>query len=216
MRFRGTGRGSGGIRFKRRLSVEWRTEEYCESAVVGAVGDLVEATAFGDPCASPARGPFEVGGVRFVGMRESEAFSLASSTGRLHEVVDGPFFADRPGEGPADPGLRALGALGAWVPNLPGGESLELEVSGLALDGEYELRLAFHDGRGRGADRMVIDPGGLAVGADGPIVVVGSFVAPTETVTVRVSTADARAPYVNAAVLRAGRRTPPATFAFTR
>lgn len=216
MRFRGTGRGSGKIRFKRRLNVEWRVEDYSELSVAAGGGDLIEAVTFGDPCASPAKGSFSVGGVEFFPFRASTVFKLASSTGRVHEVVDGPFFAQRVGSQTDRLELSSLGTLGAWVPNLPPGEFLSLEMRDLVPDAEYEARLVFHDGRGRASSKIRVEPGGLTFETLAPLVVVGRFVAPGNSVTLQIYSETDRAPFVNAAVVRAGSKTPPATFAFTR
>jgi hypothetical protein len=192
VRFRRSGAG-GGLKLRRKLAVDWRIEgDVEEASAPGGEGIVALAVAFGDPRAVGA-GALELGGVGLQPWGRVDEVDLRASTRLGGDVVDGPFFGPR----------NALG-LGAWVPNLPSGESLHVDLSGLTPDEVYQVRFVFHDAKGRGTGAPTVSPGEFrAELVPGRVsVVVGTFVAPTDRATLTIGSADGRPPFVNAMVLR--------------
>lgn len=194
--------GSGGLRFRRSLAINWTIEPNVTSeSVVGKEGDLIHAIVFGDPYASFLCGPIALDETNFSYYKLAAHCDLQSSL-REHKLVDGPFF--KPRESSQAPELKALSSLGAWVNNLPMGSSLILSVTNLVPDNVYQIRCMFIDGKNKVSPKFILEPGNYEVEYDRQkgCVVVGEFTAPSDKISIKITSTTNEPPHINAMTMR--------------
>lgn len=185
--------GSGGIKFKRKLSVDWIQQTITsESDVTGEEGTLERAYSFG------ADKPFYIGDVF---MNPAPDNVVLSSTGRVHKTASGPFFRSQDCNF-SEP-LTKVTTFGTWCPNLPIEEKLFIILNNLTTDGVYEARLTFSNGKKNGASKISIDDSPLINIETNPgSVVVARFVAAEKDTKISIKSLDGLPPFINALVLR--------------
>lgn len=185
--------GNGGIKFKRKLSVAWTQLPIASEAdIVGSEGTFERAYSFG------TTDKFSVHDCDFSPAPDS---IVASSLGRSHKVVSGPFFSS-PQSGFSEP-LINVTSRGAWCPNLPLEERILVFFRGLKVDNMYEARLVFSCGKKNGSSKICIDDNSLIdVPTEPGSVAVAKFIATKEEISVSIRSLDASPPFINAVVLR--------------
>lgn len=196
-------RKSGGIRLRRNLKPEWRTEVFeTRENVFGTDGELVKSILFGDPRAAGLPGTsITVSGVEFTNFRLIDRKMLQSSAGVVYKVTDGPFFTSPLGE--ASPEIQALTTLGAWLQNAPEDVGITIKLDDLESDGVYEIRLIFSNEESA-SHNLVITPNDHVIDTSASIaqIVVGRFIAPKDETAITIKSTDGKPPFINAMTLR--------------
>jgi len=193
--------GNGGLKFKRSLSIDWVTADLSPENLVGSDGILVHAIIFGDPYASNIKGPISILDISFCFFKTSSNINLASSTGRTHKIVDGPFF--RLYDQTID-NFKSLMSLGATAHNLPQEEWLDLTIKNLKPDKVYQINCAFFDEKNKVSPLITLNPGNHQIAYDRQqgCIAIGVFTAPTEEITIKISSLSIESPHINALVIR--------------
>lgn len=205
----------GSIKFRRKLNIKWELEEITsESSVIGDDGTVEKAIAFGDPL-TLTKDPLILNDTEFFYFRREGSTSISSSTGRLHKVVDGPFFKSF-NQSDISERSKILTSLGAWIPNLPNEEELIVKVDDIAADGVYEIRCIFSDGKSVGSKDISINSGErLVLPFDGGTVLKGQFISPESSLKLAIKSNDQLPPFINAIVMKRLGHTPRTTARFT-
>ena len=205
----------GSIKFRRKLSIAWDSEEInSEYSILGDDGILEKAIIFGDT-STLTNDPIILNDVEFTYFKRGAA-SITSSTGRLHKVVDGPFFKSI-NQNEISPSLKILTSVGSWIPNLPAEEEMIIRINDLTLDGIYEVRCVFSDGKNSGSkdisinleERMILP---FANGT----VTKGQFISSENSLRLAIKSNDNFPPFINAITLRRLGHEPRATIKFTK
>lgn len=193
--------GNGGLKFKRSLSIDWATVDLSPENLVGSDGILVHAITFGDPYASNTRGPISILNISFCFFKTLSNINLTSSTGRIHKIIDGPFFKlyDQTLDN-----FKSLMSLGAMTNNLPQEEWLDLTIKNLTPDKVYQINCAFFDEKKKASPLVTLNPGDHQIAYDRQqgCIAIGVFTAPTEEITIKISSLSIESPHINALVLR--------------
>jgi len=195
--------GSGGLRFKRNLTIKWTVEQNVSAeSIIGTNGKLVHAITFGDPYASPLQGPIILEETCFTYYKLTKHCNLQSSL-RDCKIVDGPFFKSKESE-QINSEIKALSACGAWADNLPSDSFLTLNITNLIPDNVYEIRCMFVDGKNKVSPRFILDPGNYEVEYDrqNGCIVIGKFTAPTDQISIKIKSTTNQPPHINAMTMR--------------
>lgn len=202
---------NGKLKFKRNLNLHWESLQIKNSSdVLGRLGSLERAILFSDPT-QISTDDIILNGTKFEMYSENE--KLTSSTGRLHKIVHGQFFKSQNEN--FEKTLIDLTSTGAWSPSLPDDEYLQLEISNLKEDVNYELRLIFSCGKRLGANSMTISPGDFKFNihqTDHSIVAIGKFISNENKIKLQLnSNVKGQPPFINSMVLRKLGESPKAT-----
>ena len=190
----------GSLKFKRSLNIVWELSLTLEeSSIIGHEGELERAVVFADPLQISHEG-IELSGTKF--RMHSKTENIVSSVGRAHKIVHGPFFKSENGN--LSEQILKLTSMGAWSPGLPKGESLNVTISNLSIDHEYEIRLTFSHGKKNGSRSIMIGPNDFEAKLSDSYVniVIGKFVANTSVLDLKIKSTDEGQPFINSLVLR--------------
>lgn len=204
VRFRNTGlKNPSGIKLRRNLSIEWYNEELIETNILKINGDFNRAITFGDPNIVNPQSHISFSNINFNSFKLNNLTSLESSTGKLHKVIDGPFFNLKSNTLTHTEDFFNLTTLGSWIPNLPPSEALLLKVSELTPDNVYQIRCIFFNGKNKGTSKVILTPDHheLEINNTTGIIAIGTFIAPIESIIIQIRSEDSKPPFINAMTL---------------